>query len=82
MEAKVHTFCNSAIDGNEWSASCSDCFIPEERAHGTNRIGPRASLDVVAMRKILLLLGKILPLSRIKPWLFIPYPVTILSRLP
>jgi len=31
MEVQVHTFLTSALDGGEWSASCSSCFIPRER---------------------------------------------------
>jgi hypothetical protein len=26
MEIKLHTFLMSALDGSEWSASCSSCF--------------------------------------------------------
>jgi hypothetical protein len=46
----------SALDGGEWSASCTGRFTPRERAPGTHWIGdwegPRAVLDVVVKRKI------------------------------
>jgi hypothetical protein len=46
----------SALDGSEWSASCSGRFTPRERAPGTPYIGgwvgPRIVLDTVVRRKI------------------------------
>jgi len=51
----------SVLDGGEWSASCSSHFTPGEIAPSTNWggcwVGPIASLDVVAKKKSLLLLG-------------------------
>jgi len=45
-----------ALDGNEWSASCSDCFTPRERVYGTHwlgsLVGSRASLDMVVKEEI------------------------------
>jgi hypothetical protein len=49
---------NSALDGDEWSASRPGRFTPKERAPGTHWIGgwvgPRAVLDAVVKRKILI----------------------------
>jgi hypothetical protein len=64
----------SALVGGEWSASCSDRFIPGERVSGTDwirgRVGPRASLDDVE---------KILAPPSSSPW---PFAIlTVLSRL-
>jgi hypothetical protein len=46
----------SALDGGEWSASCSGSFTPRERASGIHWIGgwvgPRAVLDAMLKRKI------------------------------
>jgi hypothetical protein len=46
----------SALDGDEWSTSRPDCFIPREKAPGTDWIrswvGPRAGLDTVSKKKI------------------------------
>jgi hypothetical protein len=51
----------TALDGGEWSASRTGCFIPEEGALGSQRIGawagPRAGLDDVGKRKFLTLPG-------------------------
>jgi hypothetical protein len=48
----------SALDGGEWSASCPGPFTSKERAPGTHWVGcwvgPRAVLDAVVKRKILL----------------------------
>jgi hypothetical protein len=45
-----------ALDGDEWSASCSGCFTPGERAPVTHWlggwVGPTAGLDAVELRKI------------------------------
>jgi len=52
----LHAFVTSALDGDEWSASCPGRFTPRERAPGTRWIGgwvgPRAGLDTVIKRKI------------------------------
>jgi hypothetical protein len=46
----------SALDGDEWSASCPSLFTPKGRAPATHWIGgwvgPRAVLDMVVKRKI------------------------------
>jgi hypothetical protein len=46
----------AALDGGEWSASCSGHFTPRERAPSSYWIGgwvsPRAGLDTVLKRKI------------------------------
>jgi hypothetical protein len=56
VEVQLHTFLTLAYDGGEWSASCPGHFTPRERVPGTRWIGgwegPRASLDMVVMRKI------------------------------
>jgi hypothetical protein len=53
-----HSFSTSALDGGEWSASRPGrAFTPGERTPGTHCtggwVGPRASLDTEARRKIL-----------------------------
>jgi hypothetical protein len=32
VEAELHTFLTSALDGDEWSNSSSGCFTPRKRA--------------------------------------------------
>jgi hypothetical protein len=48
----------SALNGNEWSASGHGRFTPGEKALGSHDIGswvgPRAGLDAVAPREIIL----------------------------
>jgi hypothetical protein len=39
VEAKLHAFLTSALDGSEWSASRPGRFTPRERVPGTNWIG-------------------------------------------
>jgi len=43
-----------ALGGGEWSASCTGCFTPRERASSTHWIGgwvgPRDILDAVVKR--------------------------------
>jgi hypothetical protein len=55
MEAQLHAFLTSALDGGEWSASRPGRLIAGERAPGTHGIGGwvglRAGLDEVAKRK-------------------------------
>jgi len=44
-----------ALDGGEWSASCPSCFNPGKKASTywiRSWVGPQASLDMVARRKI------------------------------
>jgi hypothetical protein len=52
----IAPFFTSALDGGEWSASCSSCFMPRELAPGTHWIGGwvglRASPDAVEKRDI------------------------------
>jgi hypothetical protein len=54
---KTYGRLTSALGGGKCSASRCCCFIPAEKAPGTNMIGgwvgPRASLDAVQKRKIL-----------------------------
>jgi hypothetical protein len=68
----------SALDGGEWLASRPDRFTPGEIALRTYRtggwVGPRAILDAVEKRKILLL-------PRIEPQHPSPYPVCTLTEL-
>jgi len=57
VEAQLHSFLTSALDGSQWSASRPGHFTPEIRASGTYWIGdwgegPEACLDAVAERKI------------------------------
>jgi hypothetical protein len=35
VEVELHAFLTSALNGDEWSASCPSPFIPVERAPGT-----------------------------------------------
>jgi hypothetical protein len=55
VELQLHTFSTSAIDGHEWSASCTGCYIPRETVSGTHcrggSVGARAILDAVAKRR-------------------------------
>jgi len=56
MEAQEHAFLTSGLHGGEWSASSPGRFTYRKRAPGTQLIGRwvglRASMDVVAKRKI------------------------------
>jgi hypothetical protein len=58
---------NSALGGGERSNLFPCCFSPRKRAsykHWTGDwVGPRANLDVVAMRKINYLVGNQIPVS-------------------
>jgi hypothetical protein len=49
VEAYIHAFLTSALDGGEWSASRLGRFAPRERAPGTHWtggwVGSRAGLD-------------------------------------
>jgi hypothetical protein len=49
VDIYTQVFLTSALDGDQWSASLPDPFIPGERAPGTHWIGawvgPRAGLD-------------------------------------
>jgi hypothetical protein len=51
VEAQLHTFLTSALDGGEWSASRPGRFTPRESAPGASGmggwVGPRACLDTV-----------------------------------
>jgi hypothetical protein len=51
----THAFLTSALDGNEWSASCPNCFTSEKRTPSTHLIGdwagPRTGLDVILKKK-------------------------------
>jgi hypothetical protein len=64
---------SSALDGDEWSASSLEKKPPGNHFIG-GWVGPTAYLDVVAKRKILLLLG-------IKSQLSSPYSVILLTEL-
>jgi hypothetical protein len=50
----LHVFLTSALDGDEWSASCPGCFTPGERASGIHWLriwlGPGVGLVAVAQR--------------------------------
>jgi hypothetical protein len=52
--SSIHSL-TSALDGNEWSVSCPDCFTTRESTPGTHWIGgwvgPRAILDMMVKRK-------------------------------
>jgi hypothetical protein len=56
VEAQLHVFLTSALDGCEWSVSRPGRFTPRERAPGTHWIGgwvgPRAILDAMVKRKL------------------------------
>jgi hypothetical protein len=56
VEAYLHSYLTSALDGGEWWASRPGRFSPRERAPGTywigGWVGPRAVLDAVVKRKI------------------------------
>jgi len=47
----LHVFLILALDGSEWSASCSGHFTPGTQWMGW--VGPKPSLDTVAKRRIL-----------------------------
>jgi hypothetical protein len=50
LDIWIRDLLTSALVGNEWSASCSGCFIPRERSPSNNLIGGwvgvRADLDM------------------------------------
>jgi hypothetical protein len=48
VEAQLHVFLTSAIDGGEWLASRSGRFKSGKRDTGTHWVGHRAGLDVTA----------------------------------
>jgi len=50
VEAELHKFLISTLDGTEWSASGPDHFTPGVRTPSTQLTMPQ-SLDVVAKRK-------------------------------
>jgi hypothetical protein len=56
MEFYIHTLLTSVLDGGEWSASCSGHCTTNKRDSSTHWrgvwVGPRASLNMVAKRKI------------------------------
>jgi hypothetical protein len=56
VDVEIQLFLTLALLGGEWSASCPNCFIPKERAPGTQWIVSwvccRTSLDDVERRKI------------------------------
>jgi hypothetical protein len=56
VEIYLHAFLTSTLDGSEGSASRPGRFTPKERASGTHwrgdLVGPRASLDTLAKKKI------------------------------
>jgi len=57
-----------AMDGNEWSPSCPNCFNPEESACGTQWIrglGRGRAQPVITLRRI----EKYLPLPGIERWI-------------
>jgi hypothetical protein len=55
VEASLHAFLNSELDGHEWSESRSGRFNPRERDPGTLSIGgwvgPTAGLDAGGEKK-------------------------------
>jgi hypothetical protein len=63
---QIHVSLPSALDGDEWSASCPSRFIPGERAPGTHWLGgwmgPRTGLDTEE--------NYLLPLPGTKPRFF------------
>jgi len=57
VKVQLHAFISLALDRGEWSASHPGRFTPRERAPGTHLlgwVGPRAGLDLVERRKIIL----------------------------
>jgi hypothetical protein len=58
VEAYLHAFLASVLDGDEWSASCHGHFTLGEKITGTHWIGGwvglRNSLEAVEKRKILI----------------------------
>jgi hypothetical protein len=52
----IHTFLTLELDGDEMSASCSNCFTTSERVPGIQRTGGRVdfrtSLDMVENKEI------------------------------
>jgi hypothetical protein len=68
VDVWIHIFLTLALVGGEWSASRPSRFTPIDRVPGTHWIGgwvgPRAGLEDVERRKILLVLGlELRPLS-------------------
>jgi hypothetical protein len=61
VDAYIHVFFTSALDGGEWSASRPTRFTPGERAPGAywigGWVGPRTGLDDVERQNMLLLPG-------------------------
>jgi hypothetical protein len=61
VDVWIHVLLSSEFYGGEWSPSHLAFFVSGERATGTHSIGgwvgPRAGLDDVEKRKILLLAG-------------------------
>jgi hypothetical protein len=66
VEVHFYAFLILAVDGDEWSASCTSCFTLRERTPGTHWIGgwvgSRASLNEVEEEK------NSQPLLGIKPY--------------
>jgi hypothetical protein len=60
-DVKIHVFLTSALVGGEWLASRLGPFSPMESSAGTHCLGkwpgPKAGLDDVEKRKILILQG-------------------------
>jgi hypothetical protein len=58
---RIHISLTSSLVGGEWSASRPGRFIPGERARVTHCVegwvGPRAGVDNVEKRKLLILPG-------------------------
>ena len=56
VEAQLHSFLTSALDGSKRSISDSGGFTPGEGAHDTHcirvNVGPRVGLDITEKRKI------------------------------
>jgi hypothetical protein len=69
VDAVIHVFLTSELDGDEWSASGPGHFTPGEKTTGTHWIGgwvsPRTGLDEMEKRQFLILPG--LGLKAIKP---------------
>jgi hypothetical protein len=56
LEAQLHSFLTSALDGSKRSISDSGGFTPGEVAHDTHcirfNVGPRFGLEIAEKRKI------------------------------
>jgi len=69
VEAQIHAFLTTALDGGEWSVSCLSHFTPRVKAPGTHWtggcVGPTASLEMAVRRKLI----PSLSLLGTEPWL-------------